>query len=383
MPDHQTKLHEQGAAVTVHDAEEGALVTVAPETVERWRASIGRFMGKQMASWIEIAHIADERLWLAGNYTSFEDFIVSCPAITFGERQADKYKKVGRKLIAASGSVEGARARIEDATEKHFASDEHRLLGAGDEQPAGSIHEIGISILSKLADDVDDDEFAGLLDAEPIRLPDGRTYSVHDLINLTGREYDAKFRTLNKKNRDLAEKNIRLEEEKALLESEREADRDLIKTADDKYDEGLRLQAQFGAQRRDHEHKRLRLMEARALASDLRAACLGSGLVIEEEDTDGLKTMIRDITKEIATLANDVRIAHYNALRTAPEGRDFPLVDPLADASSTAGGPTKEELIQAIMREEGLEETTNKETGEIYRLHPEEQNGAPTPEEEN
>ncbi len=298
------------------DPESEGVVDVPLSVVERYERRIMSLARNQLGSAIDLAVIADEKLYHGGGYASFKDFATHSP-VAVGYRQAKKYVKVGRELIASYGSAEEAENRLEELRLEGTSQKALEGEGAG---PAP--HELGIEKMYRLSM-FGGDTLKSWLEDAVVRRPDGEVIPAAVIFDMAAKEISEDHTRSLERGRKLEADNARHQETIKRMKSEHEselrarAERDA--RSEEAYREGSEMQQMWGPPHRSHEAKKTQLQRARNTCMDLREELLGHGLELGAEDMASLKGQLIEIVRELHSILHTAEAVYADAIHTAPD----------------------------------------------------------------
>lgn len=276
---------KEGAVGEVLDEETGLFVDITPEMMHEASYVHNQVLMGAFISAVSIKRIFDEKLYLAMNCCSKEEYCNNM--LPFGKRQAYKLYAVANKFDAVSKSLTG------NALKEIGSGDTSQFVHLNsqseiDENFAG----MGISKLYELTK-IDDEDFAELVKTGKTKI-NNTDLDIDEIIEMKGKELQKKINEALKKYKDKtsqqAEK-IKLLEEEAKT-NEKDYHRLLTKEKDLKL-----IEAQYGPEATKIEQKIEYMNMAEASLDEFMRVFNNANIL--PEDPEELRRKAQDITRKI------------------------------------------------------------------------------------
>lgn len=291
--------------VEVFDAETGDLVERTPAQQRMAMQLLRAIQMSTMVQAVAIARMETGKHYLDLGHSSFKEFAQA--ELPYAYRTAKVYLRIGRRFEDLLPAIDASEEATIHALQEHVESSD-------EVEPFAAMGTNKLRAISKL----DDQDFEQLSQEKRLVDPEsGEEWTLDEIKEMTARDMTALVEDHQREKRAYMSRISQLEEENKRLASEREQDADLVEQAEEKMDDALALEREYGPASQRYEDQKSGLEEMRGHLQALRRA---AATFETDDDTDqGIKNQLVELLREVSAVRSDIHARHADAIRTADD----------------------------------------------------------------
>lgn len=280
MEDKAVEVSEVKKEGLVWDGEEGKYIEIKPEVRKKASSLQTQLEVGSLITAVSLHKIYSERLYLALGCSNKTEYVNTM--LPFGERQAQRYAKVGEKWSSLLPNNMEDLPKLEGS--KNF----------------DDVANLGMTKLYEIAR-IEDVDFEEIVETGKIKTDHGEVL-VEDIKNKAYREFAEQIKSLKKKS---TAKITALEEKNKTLKAEKEQLAQKTKQADEKLQNAKDIESKYGDKAKSLERKREILEKSRDLLNE--AGNLIGNMGVELNDPLTFKKDVLSLYDKIYLLRKSFR----------------------------------------------------------------------------